>query len=189
MTLTGDGALRAAEAMRARRHVTATSACGVCGRRSIDDLMASARRIASTLALDRGVIESLPAALRGAQRAFDQTGGLHAAGLFDARGTLLRVAEDVGRHNAVDKVLGAELRCGRVPLDDCILFVSGRTSFEIVQKAVTAGVAVVAAVSAPSSLAIDLAREANVTLLGFVRGTAFNIYSAPERIVVGFARG
>jgi FdhD protein len=184
VTLAGEGARRAASAMNGRRHVTATSACGVCGRRSIEDLMTGARTVESTMTVDRTVIEALPAALRAAQRAFEQTGGLHAAGLFDARGVLIRIAEDVGRHNAVDKVLGGELRTGRVPLSNCILFVSGRTSFEIIQKAVMAGVGVVAAVSAPSSLAIELAREANVTLLGFVRGAAFNIYAAPERILV-----
>lgn len=185
VTLTGDGALRAAEAMNGRRHVTATSACGVCGRRSIDDLMTGTRRVESTMTVGRRVIEGLPAALRAAQCAFDQTGGLHAAGLFDAEGVLIRIAEDVGRHNAVDKVLGAELRSGRLPLSDRILFVSGRTSFEIIQKAVVAGVAVVAAVSAPSSLAIELAREANLTLLGFVRGPGFNIYAAPARVSRG----
>jgi FdhD protein len=185
VTLTGDGALRAAEAMNGRRHVTATSACGVCGRRSIDDLMTGARKVESTMTVGRRVIEGLPAALRAAQCAFDQTGGLHAAGLFDAEGGLIRIAEDVGRHNAVDKVLGAELRSGRLPLSDRILFVSGRTSFEIIQKAVVAGVAVVAAVSAPSSLAIELAREANLTLLGFVRGPGFNIYAAPARVSRG----
>lgn len=184
VTLAGDAAVRAAEAIKSRRHVTATSACGVCGRRSIDDLMNDGRTVDSTMLVGRHVIQRLPGTLRAAQQAFDQTGGLHAAGLFDAEGALLRIAEDVGRHNAVDKVLGAELRSGRLPLSDRILFVSGRTSFEIIQKAVMAGVAVVAAVSAPSSLAIDLAREANVTLLGFVRGSAFNIYSAPERIVL-----
>lgn len=187
VTLAGDGAVRAAEAMNGRRHVAATSACGVCGRRSIDDLMTGARRVQSTMRVDRQVIEGLPAALRAAQRAFDQTGGLHAAGLFDAGGVLIRIAEDVGRHNAVDKVLGAELRSGGLPLAERILFVSGRTSFEIIQKAVMAGVAVVAAVSAPSSLAIDLAREANLTLLGFVRGAAFNIYAAPERVLLDAA--
>jgi FdhD protein len=171
--------------MNGRRHVTATSACGVCGRRSIDDLMTGARRVESTMTVDRNVVEALPAALRAAQRAFDQTGGLHAAGLFDAAGALIRIAEDVGRHNAVDKVLGAELRRARLPLSNRILFVSGRTSFEIIQKAVMAGVAVVAAVSAPSSLAIELAREAALTLLGFVRGPAFNIYASPQRIVLG----
>ena len=182
VTLTGAGAVRAAEAMNGRRHVTATSACGVCGRRSIDDLMADVRKVQGTTTVRRSVIEGLPANLRAAQRAFDQTGGLHAAGLFDTEGALIRIAEDVGRHNAVDKILGAELRCGRLPLSDRILFVSGRTSFEIIQKAVTAGVAVVAAVSAPSSLAIELAREADLTLLGFVRGSGFNIYAAPERV-------
>ena len=129
--------------------------------------MNDARTVDTTMLVGRHVIQRLPGTLRAAQQAFDQTGGLHAAGLFDAEGALLRIAEDVGRHNAVDKVLGAELRSGRLPLSDRILFVSGRTSFEIIQKAVMAGVAVVAAVSAPSSLAIDLAREANVTLLGF----------------------
>ena len=185
VTLTGDGAVRAAEAMNGRRHVTATSACGVCGRRSIDDRMTGTRRVESTMTVGRRVIEGRPAALRAAQCAFEQTGGLHAAGLFDPEGGLIRIAEDVGRHNAVDKVLGAELRSGRLPLSDRILFVSGRTSFEIIQKAVVAGVAVVAAVSAPSSLAIELAREANLTLLGFVRGPGFNIYAAPARVSRG----
>jgi len=184
VTLADEAAMRAAEAMNGRRHVTTTSACGVCGRRSIDDLMNGARKVDSTMSVGRRVIEELPGALRAAQRAFDQTGGLHAAGLFDAGGALLRIAEDVGRHNAVDKVLGAELRAGRLPLADRILFVSGRTSFEIIQKAVMAGIAVIAAVSAPSSLAIDLARDANVTLIGFVRGATFNIYAAPERVVL-----
>jgi FdhD protein len=185
VTLADEAAMRAAEAMNGRRHVTTTSACGVCGRRSIDDLMNCGRKVESTMSVGRDVIEGLPGRLRSAQRAFDQTGGLHAAGLFDPEGGLIRIAEDVGRHNAVDKVLGAELRAGRLPLSNRILFVSGRTSFEIIQKAVMGGVAVVAAVSAPSSLAIDLARDANVTLIGFVRGSTFNIYAAPERIVLG----
>jgi FdhD protein len=182
VSLAGDAKRRAAAAMKTRRHVTATSACGVCGRRSIDDLMRHASVVRSTVRASDKTIAALPAALRARQRAFDQTGGLHAAALFDAAGTLIRSAEDVGRHNAVDKVLGAELFAGSLPLSRRILFVSGRTSFEIVQKAVMAGVPIVAAVSAPSSLAIDLARAANVTLLGFVRGSAFNIYAHPERI-------
>ena len=182
VTLAGDAKDRAAEAMAGRRHVTATSACGVCGRRSIEDLMRHAVEVRSTFSVTERTVAGLPAALRSAQRAFDQTGGLHAAGLFDGNGTLLRIAEDVGRHNAVDKVIGAELRDGTLPLSERLLFVSGRTSFEIVQKAVMAGVAVVGAVSAPSSLAIDLARAANVTLLGFVRGASFNVYAHPERI-------
>ena len=182
--LTGDAVARAQAAMAGRRHVTANSACGVCGRRSIDDLMAGIRRVDGAMTASREVIETLPDALRAAQRTFDETGGLHAAGLFDRDGTLLRIAEDVGRHNAVDKVIGAEFAAGHVPLSERILFVSGRTSFEIIQKAVVAGVPVVAAVSAPSSLAIELAREANVTLLGFVRGRTFNIYSGAERVVL-----
>lgn len=180
--LAGDAATRAAAALAERRHVTANSACGVCGRRSIDDLMDGARRVESDLHVSRATVLLLPDRLRAAQKTFDETGGLHAAGLFDAAGTLLVVAEDVGRHNAVDKVIGSELLAGRVPLSDRLLFVSGRTSFEIVQKAVVAGVPVVASVSAPSSLAIELAREANVTLLGFVRGNSFNIYTGADRI-------
>jgi FdhD protein len=182
VTLAADAARRAAVAMQGRRHVTVTSACGVCGRRSIDDLMRQAGTVQGSIAITRQTVVTLPAALRSAQPSFDQTGGLHAAGLFDPSGRAVRVAEDVGRHNAVDKVLGAALRAGAVPLADRILFVSGRTSFEIVQKAVMAGVPIVAAVSAPSSLAIELARAANVTLLGFVRGAAFNIYAHPERV-------
>ena len=180
--LQGDAVTRAQAALASRRHVTANSACGVCGRRSIDDLMEGTRRIESPLTVSRRVIETLPEALRSVQRTFDETGGLHAAGLFDASGTLVRMAEDVGRHNAVDKVIGAALAHGDVPLSGHILFVSGRTSFEIIQKAVVAGIPVVAAVSAPSSLAVELAREANVTLLGFVRGRSFNIYAAPARV-------
>ena len=132
--------------------------------------------------VSRDVIVSLPDRLRSAQRTFDETGGLHGAGLFDLEGTLIGSAEDVGRHNAVDKVIGAEVLQGRAPMDERILLVSGRTSFEIVQKAVVAGIPLVAAVSAPSSLAIDIAGEAGVTLVGFVRGATFNIYTAPERI-------
>ena len=174
--------MRAQLALAGRRHVTANSACGVCGRRSIGDLLESARRVEAALKVSSGVIAGLPAALRAAQRTFDRTGGLHAAGLFSGDGVLIRSAEDVGRHNAVDKVCGAELLTGHPPLTDRILFVSGRTSFEIVQKAVVAAIPVVASVSAPSSLAIQLACEANVTLLGFVRGTTFNIYSGGHRV-------
>ena len=182
--LTGDAATRAAEALAHCRAVTANSSCGVCGRRSIDDLLCSIPRIESDWTLSPGVIAAMPATLRATQAAFDETGGLHAAGLFDRNGLLVASAEDVGRHNAVDKVIGRELFLDRIPLSDRVLFVSGRTSFEIVQKAVVAGIPIVAAVSAPSSLAIELARDANVTLLGFVRGDACNIYSGAHRIQV-----
>ena len=182
--LTGDAATRAAQVMAGRRLVTANSSCGVCGRRSIDDLLHGIAPLGPGFTIDRDVVIALPDRLRAAQRAFDQTGGLHAAGLFDANGQLMQVAEDVGRHNAVDKVIGAELLAGRLPLADRVLFVSGRTSFEIVQKAVCAGIPVVASVSAPSSLAISLAADARVTLLGFVRNGAFNIYAGAERVAV-----
>jgi FdhD protein len=180
--LTGDAAARAAGALAHRRAVTANSSCGVCGRRSIDDLLGNVRRIESAWTLSPGVIAGMPATLRAAQETFDATGGLHAAGVFDRDGVLVASAEDVGRHNAVDKVIGRKLFLDRIPLSDRVLFVSGRTSFEIVQKAVVAGIPLVAAVSAPSSLAIELARDANVTLLGFVRGDACNIYSGAHRI-------
>ena len=165
-----------------RRHVAVNSACGVCGRQSIDDLMQAVRRVRSPLQVPAALIAALPERLRDAQRVFDATGGLHAAALFDASGTLLVAAEDVGRHNAVDKVIGSQLLHERVPLHDAILFVSGRTSFEIVQKAVMAGIPIVAAVSAPSSLAIELARDAGVTLIGFVRDGTFNVYACRDRI-------
>jgi FdhD protein len=180
--LAGAAAEQASARLTERRLVAANSSCGVCGRRSIDDLMDCVPTIDGEWTVGREVIVSLPDRLRGAQRTFDETGGLHGAGLFDLEGTLIMSAEDVGRHNAVDKVIGAEVLKGRVPMGDRILFVSGRTSFEIVQKAVVAGIPLVAAVSAPSSLAIDIAREAGVTLVGFVRGATFNIYTAPGRI-------
>jgi FdhD protein len=174
---------RAAKALSERRLVTATSACGVCGRQSIDDLMRGVPRLDAGMTMAAAVVAKLPERLRAAQAAFEETGGLHAAGLFDSGGTLVGVAEDVGRHNAVDKVIGSQLRAGRLPLlRERVLMVSGRTSFEIVQKAVVAGIPILAAVSAPSSLAVDLAREANLTLLGFVRGDTFNIYAGADRI-------
>ena len=180
--------MRAATVMAGRRLVTANSSCGVCGRRSIDDLLHGLAKLPSGFSVARAVVAAMPDRLRAAQRAFDQTGGLHAAGLFDAAGTLVQIAEDVGRHNAVDKVIGAELLQGRLPLADRVLFVSGRTSFEIVQKAVCAGIPVVASVSAPSSLAISLATDAQVTLLGFVRNGGFDIYAGAERVQPGRPR-
>lgn len=180
--LTGSAADALEWRLAERRQVTATSACGVCGRRSIDDLMQAIKPVRSTLRVPATLIGSLPERLRTAQRVFDATGGLHAAALFDADGALIVAAEDVGRHNAVDKVIGSQLLHERMPLHDVLLFVSGRTSFEIVQKAVVAGIPIVAAVSAPSSLAIELARDSGVTLVGFVRDGTFNIYAGRDRI-------
>jgi FdhD protein len=182
VTLAGDAATRARQALARRRATTMTSACGVCGRQSIADLLVGISPVEVQWSVSKNVITPLPDRLRASQSAFDATGGLHAAGLFDRTGSLTAVAEDVGRHNAVDKVIGAQLLMEQFPLSDRILFVSGRTSFEIVQKAVAARVPMVAAVSAPTSLAIDLARQAGVTLLGFVRGVGFNIYAMPTRI-------
>jgi FdhD protein len=175
--------------MNAPRNIAAASACGLCGRVTIESLRADARPPAASWTLAPEVVAAAPARLRAVQRAFDESGGLHAAGLFDRSGALLASAEDVGRHNAVDKVVGRMLLERRLPLADAFLFVSGRASFEIVQKALLAGVPLVGAVSAPSSLAIELAAEMNMTLLGFVREGAFNIYTHAERIDAGRPAG
>jgi FdhD protein len=164
------------------RHFTTTSACGVCGKANLDALAARGlAAVESELALDAATIVALPDRLRAAQGVFAQTGGLHAAALFDAAGNIAIVREDVGRHNAVDKVVGAMLIARRLPLAASALFVSGRTSYEIVQKAVAARIPIVCAVSAPSSLAVDLARRFGVTLVGFVRGERFNVYAHDRR--------
>ena len=165
-----------------RRNIASSTACGVCGRTSIDALRSRAAPIASAWTIDAVVAADLPRRLAARQRVFRRTGGLHAAGLFTATGACLRAAEDVGRHNAVDKVVGAMLLDER-RLDECALAVSGRVSFEIVQKAWIAGIPVVGAVSAPSTLAIELAIEAGITLLAFVREDGFNVYSHPDRII------
>jgi FdhD protein len=169
------------------RNFYTTSSCGLCGKASLE-----AVRTISKWSVDRDplrltaeTIATLPEKLRAAQRVFDRTGGLHAAALFDADGDLLCVREDVGRHNAVDKVIGWAFGAGRLPLTGTTLMVSGRASFELVQKAVMAGVPALAAVSAPSSLAVDLAREMGLTLIGFLRGSSMNIYSGAERIPSG----
>lgn len=162
-----------------------TSACGLCGRERIDDIeRRGARPVDSTLVVSHEIVTSLPGRLREAQGLFDSTGGIHAAGLFDAEGTLLVLREDVGRHNAVDKVIGWAFLEERLPLRDSILMISGRGSFEIVQKAIAAGIPIVCAVSAPSSLAVDLARRFDQTLIGFLRGERFNIYSSAKRIAL-----
>ena len=168
--------------LQARRHVTATSACGVCGRQNAEALNFDAPPITATWTIPATVVDGLPSRLRAAQTTFEQTGGLHAAGVFTLDGTLIESAEDVGRHNAVDKVLGRLLRARHLPLSDCVLCVSGRASFELVQKAVRGGLPMLVAVSAPSSLAIDLARQRGVTLAGFVRGDGFNVYAHAHRI-------
>jgi FdhD protein len=171
---------------RQTRAFTTTSACGVCGRSSLEGLRATPPGpLGPGPRLGEGLVHGLPAALRVAQATFAATGGLHAAGLFDASGTLLLAREDVGRHNAVDKVVGARLLAGALPATDTVLVVSGRASFELVQKALMAQIAVLAAVGAPSSLAVSLAAEAGMTLLGFVRDQRFNLYCGPERIAAG----
>jgi len=169
---------------RLRRNFLTTSACGVCGKASIESVRVRARHdlTADHVRVRASVLAGLPGVLRDAQRVFDRTGGLHAAGVFTADGTLLALREDVGRHNAVDKVAGWALREGRLPLAGRILLVSGRTSFELVQKALVAGTPVVAAVSAPSSLAAELAEETGMTLVGFLRGGSMNVYTGAHRI-------
>ena len=173
------------------RNFYTTSSCGLCGKASLEAVRTISKwRVDSDpLRLTAATIATLPEKLRAAQRVFDRTGGLHAAALFDASGDLWCVREDVGRHNAVDKVIGWALGAGRLPLSGTTLMVSGRASFELVQKAVMAGVPALAAVSAPSSLAVDLAREMGLTLIGFLRGSSMNVYSAVERIPSGQALG
>ena len=166
---------------RAERVGLVSSGCGVCGKATLEAIRAEAPRVGPGPALTVGRVAGLPEALRSGQSVFDRTGGLHAAGLFSADGRLLAVAEDVGRHNAVDKVIGEAARFGRLPLDECLLMVSGRTGFEIIQKARRAGIPVICSVSAPSSLAIDLARDGGQTLVGFLRGDRFNVYTGAER--------
>jgi FdhD protein len=168
--------------LASRRQVMTNSSCGMCGRRTLDSLGVDAPPLARGWTTTREHVLAMPMALKAAQPVFADTGGLHASGLFRRTGELQLIAEDVGRHNALDKVVGQMLLGGHLPLSESMLCVSGRTSFEIVQKAFLAGIPLVAAVSAPSSLAIELAEEAGITLLGFVRGGRFNIYAHPERI-------
>ncbi|MFZ3567149.1 formate dehydrogenase accessory sulfurtransferase FdhD [Streptomyces sp. BH097] len=169
------------------RNVYTTSSCGLCGKASLDAVRTTARfPISDTppVRLTPELLASLPDRLREAQRVFDRTGGLHAAALFDEEGKLVDIREDVGRHNAVDKLVGRALQNGELPLSRSILMVSGRASFELAQKAVMAGIPVLAAVSAPSSLAVDLATETGLTLIGFLRGNSMNVYAGENRIAL-----
>jgi FdhD protein len=170
---------------RLRRSSYVTSACGVCGKTSIDAVHAAVRWPVAhdDVKIAASTLFTLPDRMREAQKIFAKTGGLHAAALFTADGELVCLREDVGRHNAVDKVLGWALRAGRLPLREHVLAVSGRSSFELVQKAVAGGIPVLAAVSAPSSLAVSLAAESGLTLVGFLRGRTANVYCGSERII------
>ena len=174
----------AVDMARLERHFYTASSCGVCGKTSLDAVRVGvhSRPADASPVVAPAVIRRLPETLRAAQVVFDRTGGLHGAALFDARGNLLCIREDVGRHNALDKLIGVQFLTGRTPLNDDILLVSGRASFELVQKAAVAGIPILAAVGAPSSLAVELAREHGLTLLGFVRHEGFNIYTGASRI-------
>ena len=186
VTVTCHPEVRAAGAPRRahhERHFTIGSACGACGKANLDALeVRGVTPVQSNLTVSAEFISSLPNRLRASQPIFSTTGGLHAAALFGADGEAIAVREDVGRHNALDKAIGWALLDDRVPLRDAVLLVSGRSSFEIVQKAVVAGIPIVASVSAPSSLAVETARRFNITLAGFVRDGRFNVYNAPERV-------
>jgi FdhD protein len=171
-----------------QRSFYASSSCGICGKASIDAVRVAAEPVPAGPTIEGETLSSLPEALRAAQRVFERTGGLHAAGLFERSGELTIVREDVGRHNAVDKAVGRAAMDGLLPLHDKLLMVSGRVSFEIVQKALLAGVPIVAAVSAPTTLAVRLARESNMTLVGFLREGGFNVYAGEERISAAAAR-
>lgn len=185
------------------RNVYTSSSCGLCGKASLDAVRTKARWTLPTadgatgsesdsdspVHMEPATLVALPDRLRAAQRVFDRTGGLHAAALFSMDGTLLDVREDVGRHNAVDKVVGRALQRGGLPLADTVLMVSGRASFELAQKAVMAGIPALAAVSAPSSLAVDLAQETGLTLVGFLRGSSMNVYAGEHRLALRATTG
>jgi FdhD protein len=166
----------------AERHFVATASCGICGKASLDEVAVKSAPLKAGPVVSRSVVLALPDLLRAAQRAFDETGGLHAAGLFTPTGELIAIREDVGRHNALDKLVGSQVLAKAMPLGQRILMVSGRVSFEIIQKAAVAGIPIVCAVSAPSDLAIEAADRLGVTLVGFLRGDGFNVYAHDERI-------
>jgi FdhD protein len=166
------------------RNFYTTSSCGICGKASLLAVRSVCPpRLPNRFSIEAAVLTSLPAKLRRAQSVFNRTGGLHGAGLFTAAGKLILVREDVGRHNAVDKLLGAQFLAGNAPLRDNLLLLSGRASFELLQKAVMGGIPMVAAVGAPSSLAVEVAREFDITLVGFLRGQRFNLYHGAERVL------
>lgn len=165
-----------------RRHFYATSSCGICGKASLEQVEVRCGTLPAGPPVPASVVLRLPGALREAQRIFEQTGGLHAAGVFDRTGKVVAVREDVGRHNALDKLVGRALLAGELPMGDLVLMVSGRVSFELVQKAAVAGLSVICAVSAPSSLAVETADALGLAVVGFVRGSGFNVYCHPERV-------
>ena len=170
--------------LASERSMLATSSCGVCGKKDIASIRCLAPPIAGTeFRVTAATIYGLNARMREAQQVFSRTGGLHAAALFDRTGTRLSLREDIGRHNAVDKLIGAELLANRLPLHDRLMMISGRASFEILQKAAVARLPIVCAVSAPSSMAVQMSRDLNITLIGFLRGETMNIYAGAERIV------
>ena len=171
------------DASKMTRHVFSSSSCGVCSKATIDAVRQQFPAVESDYGLSAETILQLPSRLRANQETFDQTGGLHACALFDLDGTLLALREDVGRHNGLDKLIGHALLEDRLPLRDKVLFLSGRVSFEMMQKALAAGIPVVAAISAPTTLAVDFARESNQTLIGFVRGETMNVYAGAQRVI------
>lgn len=173
----------------ATRNFVASASCGICGKASLDQIAIRCDPLEAGPRVTPATLVALPAALRSAQALFEATGGIHAAGLFDGAGRLILLREDVGRHNALDKLVGAAALAGKLPLRGRVLLVSGRVSFEIVQKAAVAGIPIVAAISAPTDLAVEAARRLSMTLVGFLRGDGFNIYAGEERVAVGESVG
>jgi FdhD protein len=172
---------------RLRRNFVASSSCGLCGKATIDAIRATLPPVQSDIVISVDRLNRLGAVMHDAQSTFEKTGGLHAAGLFDAAGRMIVLREDIGRHNAVDKVIGHRVLARSVPLDRHVLMVSGRVSFEIMQKALTARIPVIAAVSAPSSMAVQMALAADMTLIGFARNGGFNLYSGAQRVAPNVA--
>jgi len=177
------GLVDANRKLESSRRLWSNSSCGLCGKATLEAIHQVCRPIDSRVTVDYELLCALPSRLRQSQANFERTGGIHAVGLFDTGGNLLLLREDIGRHNAMDKVLGAALRDRRISQSEAIMMVSGRLGFEIAQKALVAGIPIVASISAPSSLAVQLARDFGMTLIGFLRGPSMNIYAHPERVV------